>query len=108
MSPHDFGDMHESALIFVPAATFGQLIPKCDTALQPLHDFSWRSWKVPRAGKARGAALTGEKEEVVVDWRSKRLTRSRQQAAPAANVSKTMRFALGARIISANACWRGF
>jgi hypothetical protein len=30
MSPHDFGDMHESALIFVPAATFGQLIPKCD------------------------------------------------------------------------------
>jgi hypothetical protein len=36
MSPHDFGDMHESALIFVPAATFGQLIQKCDTALQPL------------------------------------------------------------------------
>ena len=36
MSPHDFGDMHESALIFVPAATFGQLIPKCDTAPQPL------------------------------------------------------------------------
>jgi hypothetical protein len=36
MSPHDFGDMHESALIFVPAATFGQLIPKCDTALQAL------------------------------------------------------------------------
>jgi hypothetical protein len=32
MSPHDFGDMHESALIFVPAATFGQLIPKCDRA----------------------------------------------------------------------------
>jgi hypothetical protein len=30
MSPHDFGDMHESALIFVPAATFGQLIQKCD------------------------------------------------------------------------------
>jgi hypothetical protein len=28
--------MHESALIFVPAATFGQLIPKCDTALKPL------------------------------------------------------------------------
>jgi hypothetical protein len=28
--------MHESALIFVPAATFGQLIPKCDTALQAL------------------------------------------------------------------------
>jgi hypothetical protein len=28
--------MHESALIFVPAATFGQLIPKCDTVLQPL------------------------------------------------------------------------
>jgi hypothetical protein len=22
--------MHESALIFVPAATFGQIIPKCD------------------------------------------------------------------------------
>src|SRR4249919_505949 len=35
MSPHDFGDMHESALIFVPAATFGQIIPKCDAALQP-------------------------------------------------------------------------
>ena len=28
MSPHDFGDMHEPALIFVPAASFGQLIPK--------------------------------------------------------------------------------
>jgi hypothetical protein len=28
MSLHDFGDMHESALIFVPAATFGQLIAK--------------------------------------------------------------------------------
>src|SRR5882757_1040223 len=36
ISPHDFGDMHESALIFVPAATFGQFIPKCDTAPQPL------------------------------------------------------------------------
>jgi hypothetical protein len=36
MSPYDFGDMHESALIFVAAATFGQLIPKCDTALQLL------------------------------------------------------------------------
>src|SRR6185503_5762404 len=34
MSPHDFGDMHEPALIFVPVATFGQLNPKCDTALQ--------------------------------------------------------------------------
>jgi hypothetical protein len=30
MSPHDFGDMHESALIFVPVATFGQLIAKCE------------------------------------------------------------------------------
>jgi hypothetical protein len=28
MSPHDLGDMHESALIFVPAATFGHLVPK--------------------------------------------------------------------------------
>jgi len=28
--------MHESALIFVPAATFGQIIPKCETAPQPL------------------------------------------------------------------------
>jgi hypothetical protein len=28
--------MHESALILVPAATFGQLMPKCDTAPQPL------------------------------------------------------------------------
>jgi hypothetical protein len=28
--------MHESALIFVPAATFGQIVLKCDTALQPL------------------------------------------------------------------------
>jgi hypothetical protein len=28
--------MHESALIFVPAGTFGQLIPKCDTAPQQL------------------------------------------------------------------------
>jgi hypothetical protein len=27
--------MHESALIFVPAATFGQIIAKCDTALEP-------------------------------------------------------------------------
>jgi hypothetical protein len=27
--------MHESALIFVPAATFGQIISKCDTAPQP-------------------------------------------------------------------------
>src|SRR6478672_10885997 len=35
MSPHDFGDMHESALIFVPATTFGQIIPKWDAALQP-------------------------------------------------------------------------
>src|SRR6476620_6893580 len=35
MSPHDFGDMHESALIFVPATTFGQIIPKCDAARQP-------------------------------------------------------------------------
>src|SRR5206468_119461 len=25
---HDVGDMHESAVIFVPAATFGQLIPE--------------------------------------------------------------------------------
>ena len=30
MSPHNFSDMHESAFIFVSAATFGQLIPKCD------------------------------------------------------------------------------
>ena len=35
MSPHDLGNMHESAFIFVPAATFGQLIGKCDTTLQP-------------------------------------------------------------------------
>jgi hypothetical protein len=28
--------MHESAFIFVPAATFGQIIPKCDTAPQVL------------------------------------------------------------------------
>ena len=31
--------MHESALIFVPAATFGQLIPKCDTR------YSRRKWQ---------------------------------------------------------------
>jgi len=36
MFPYDLGDMHESALIFVPAATFGQIIPKCDTARRPL------------------------------------------------------------------------
>jgi hypothetical protein len=36
--------MHVSAAIFVPAATFGQLIPKCDTAPYALQ-LPKRSWK---------------------------------------------------------------
>jgi hypothetical protein len=60
--------MHESALIFVPAATFGQLIPKCDTALQPP--------KVPK------------RIEIVNGW-----TSLWRRAASASDVSRTTRFA---------------
>ena len=62
MSPQDFGDMHESALIFVPAATFGQLIPKCDTAPEALHRLQLDDVGIPRAGKARRLGVTDGKE----------------------------------------------
>jgi hypothetical protein len=75
--------MHESALIFVPAATFGQLIPKCDTAPQPLQlrcgfTFGWSR----ALAKLVGPALQVEKSEAgggLICWRRKKYV-CKQQA----------------------------
>src|SRR6478735_5340083 len=67
-SPHDFGDMHESALIFVPAATFGQAI---------------------RNATATAAATA------TTSGNSRPLTCLYRRTAPAANVSRNNALRLG-------------
>jgi hypothetical protein len=65
MFPNDFGDVHESALIFVPAATFGQLIPKCDVP-EPLRKNSfWQEARKLTRSKRKGRLLPTFQERFV-------------------------------------------
>jgi hypothetical protein len=65
--------MHESALIFVPAATFGQIMPKCDTALQPQLLKTVEKIHLAAAGpltrsQHQAAAAANVREECVSPW----------------------------------------
>jgi hypothetical protein len=117
--------MHESAPTFVPAATSGQPIPKCPT---PRHgrcncqrevqaDARSFAEKSRALAKLAGEALQVEKREaggglICGEGKNSGNTTVTDafsvQAAPAANVWRTIRLALRAETISANACRRGF
>jgi hypothetical protein len=121
MSPHDFRDMHESALIFVLAATFGQIIAKCDnraaaaaTGRQNLKSSHFD----PARWQSLPAEVTGgnERTRSWTDLFGTEKIRLQQEATDVLTASRLARsqhlshnaFRLAAGIISANACWRGF